>query len=125
MTSSLQDAPRSNCYEVPVRFVSSHGIESPGFQSRRQGFFWRDDRELGEKPFSFENGDVLDTPLRRLSLLHRGNEGYLLALDFFARAPWMKLKILFAASWMPSLSPWQAANKIRGTGISCSKPFSP
>jgi hypothetical protein len=82
MISSTQNEPQSSCYEVPVRFVSSHGIESPGFQSRRRGFFWHDTGALREEPFSFEDGDVLGTAVRRLSLVHRGNGNYLLALDF-------------------------------------------
>jgi hypothetical protein len=29
--------PLSTCYEVPVRFVPSHAIARPGFQSHRKG----------------------------------------------------------------------------------------
>lgn len=69
---------------MPVRFVSSHGIARPGFQSRRKGFFWHDGKALEATPFHLADIDVLGTSVRQLSLTHRDYGNYLLSLEFAA-----------------------------------------
>jgi hypothetical protein len=76
--------PLSTCYEVPVRFVPSHGIARPGFQSNRKGLFWHGCAELEATPFEMTDADVLGTPLHRLSITYRGGDTYLLSLEFVA-----------------------------------------
>jgi hypothetical protein len=86
MTSlpASQREPLSAFYEVPVRFVSSHGIARPGFQSNRKGVFWHDGQALEATPFHLADVEILGTIVRKLSLtyMHRGN--YLLSLEFAA-----------------------------------------
>jgi hypothetical protein len=74
----------SHFYEVPIRFVSSHGISRPGFQSHLKGLFWHAGAALEATPFDLADLDILDVPVRRLSLAHRGRGDYLLSLEFSA-----------------------------------------